>query len=185
VAKLVSKGKIVLGVWYLVLWGICSYALFEWFYPHTDYMAMPQIPLTVEASLMLFLATGLPLLLYLRKHEPKAKATSIFLVATILLSVFIGLNASVSVVTKARIQWYMDDLQNQGFNVNYQPSYPYGQWHADQVYSYSNLTSIARSINCTTIYVDGGTPRNYIFFMPNEIVIVAAVAQKGYYILYV
>jgi hypothetical protein len=91
VAKLVSKGKIVLGVWYLVLWGICSYALFEWFYPHTDYMAMPQIPLTVEASLMLFLATGLPLLLYLRKHEPKAKATSIFLVATILLSVFLGL----------------------------------------------------------------------------------------------
>jgi hypothetical protein len=103
----------------------------------------------------------------------------IFITATIFLTVYLAPLVSVSAENKARVQWYIDDLESQGFNVEYSPIYPYGHWHVDYVYSYSNFTEIAKELDFETIYVHGGVPSFFQFFVPPYIDIVGT--GKGYY----
>jgi len=73
-------------IWYFVLWGVCTWAIFELFYPHTDY-GNPGVMYYFAAgfSLLLLVATGVPLFLYVRKRKIGRKSMLILLGATVLL----------------------------------------------------------------------------------------------------
>jgi hypothetical protein len=168
-------------IWYFVLWGVCTWAIFELFYPHTDY-GNPGVMYYFAAgfSLLLLGATGVPMFLYVRKREISRHAIRVLLAATVLLVVVLAPNAYFSAVNKSRAQWYISDLESQGFNVEYSPTYPYGHWSVNYVDSYSELTSVARDINCSTVYVYGGVPTYFVFFV-HHVEIVAAKEGVGYY----
>jgi hypothetical protein len=168
-------------IWYLVLWGVCAWAIFELFYPHTDYgNSGVMYYFAAGFSLLLLGATGVPLFLYVKKREVSRQAMRVMLAATVLLAVVLAPNAYVSAVNKSMTQWYVSDLQNQGFNVEYSPSYPYGHWGVNYVDSYAELTSVARDINCSTVHVYGGVPTYFVFFV-HPVEIVAANVGVGYY----
>jgi len=125
------------------------------------------------------------LFLYLRKNEIRLNGKRTLLIITVLFASFLIFSATVSTINKSRVQWYIEDLKNQGFDVVYEPHYPYGHWGPTYVDTYSNLTSTARAINSSIIYVNGGVPSNFVFFVPSRIEIVAATVGVGYYIFIV
>lgn len=57
-------------------------------------------------------------------------------------------------------------------------------WHVNRVNSYADVASTARSINATPIYVYGGAPMSFMFFMPGEVEISFWTETGGYYICY-
>jgi hypothetical protein len=182
---LILNIKRFFAVWYLVLWGICTYAIFEYYYPHQTY-GVPQILYVAAAfsSFLLLAVTGGPLYFYLKRRQLRKidpfLFTALFLVATVFLASSLAQLASVSAMNKSKAQWYIDDLKKQGFNVEYSSHYPYGHWHVEYVSSYSNFTTIAREINCEKVRVCAGVPSYFLFYVPSEIELVAA--GKGYYI---
>ena len=174
--------KILFIIWYFIIWSVCTWALYEFFYPHTDYGAPVWGQLVGVCSFGLLLVTGVPVFLYLRKHV--FGVAIMLIVMTLLLTGFLCLNVYASVENKSRVQWYINDLQQQGFNVQYAAQYPYGHWHVNRVNSYADVASTARSINATTIYVYGGAPMSFMFFMSGEVEISFWTETGGYYICY-
>jgi hypothetical protein len=75
-------------------------------------------------------------------------------------------NVLASAERRAKVQWYVNDLQSQGFTVVDAGQYYYRHGGgATQLTSYAEVAATAKSINCSTIYFRSGTPWNFIFFM--------------------
>ncbi|MEJ2281393.1 MAG: hypothetical protein P8X97_05720 [Candidatus Bathyarchaeota archaeon] len=182
--KWILSKKGAFALWYLGLWGVCSWVFFEYFYPHQNY-GVPGLfyLLALISSIILLGATGYPLYLYFKRKKLHQNTiilfTVIFLLATIFLAINLAPLVSVSAKNKARVQWYINDLESQGFNVKYSSIYPYGHWHVDYIYSYSNFTAVAKELCFETIYVHAGVPSFFQFFVPPYIDIVGT--GKGYY----
>jgi hypothetical protein len=162
--------KTAIAICYLILVGVAVYALSEWGYPSSNYSPGPRGPISQLLSLGLILGTGIPMLLYLWKRKPSQKSvkiiTAIFLTSTILLVVLLTPNALASAERRAKVQWYVNDLQSQGFTVVDAGQYYYRHGGgATQLTSYAEVAATAKSINCSTIYFRSGTPWNFIFFM--------------------
>ena len=162
--------KAAFAICYLILIGITVYALLEWGYPRSNYSPGPLGPITQLLSLGLILGTGIPMLLYLWKRSPSQKSVkviiAIFLTSTILLVVLLTPNALASAERRAKVQWYVNDLQSQGLIVVDAGQYYYRHGGgATQLASYAEVATTAKSINCSTIYFRSGTPWNFIFFM--------------------
>ena len=119
--------------------------------------------------------------MYFRKNElhktGTVALTVVFLASTIFLANSLVQPAIISAANKSKVQWYIDDLESQGFNVKYRPSYG-GKVFATQVDSYSEIISKAREFNAT-VWVLGGVPTFFMFFVPSYIVI--QVSGNGTY----
>jgi hypothetical protein len=167
-------------IWYLVLWGTCTWALFEFFYDNGGY-DIPN-PLSIFLPLgfsgLLLAITGGQLFFLLRHKEIRKKGAllflAVFLTATVLLVSYLAPFANASAANKATIQWYINDLKSQGFNVQYVPHYAYSRAMSPiHVVSYSNFTSLAKDINCSDVYVYGGAQPYFLFFVPRKIEFIA------------
>ena len=177
--------KVIFMVWFFSLWGTVTYALFECFgYQGTYYMGpslfLPLIWMAI--SFMLLLGIGVPLFLYFRKRELRRTGTVILTVVLLASTIFLANSlvqpAIISAANKSKVQWYIDDLKSQGFNVEYLPSYG-GKVFATQVNSYSEIIGIASEFNATAkIY--GGVPNYFIFFVPSNIIIQGTDGNRTY-----
>ncbi len=181
--------KAAFAVWYLALIFVAVDALLEFGYPRTSYMPGPLGPLTELFSVVLILGTGIPLLLYFWKRNPRrtsgAVLVAIFLASTVLLVGFLAPDVQVSAERRAEMQWYMDDLRSEGFTVVDAGQYSYHHGGGPQrLFTYAEVVSTAKSINCTTIYLHPGTPTNFLFFMGDEIQIIFWTQQAGEYMFY-
>jgi hypothetical protein len=140
----------------------------------------------VFCSFSLLAVTGGPLFYGFRKRNIQVKQKKallvVFLVASISLCAIMVPLLHSSAVNKARTQMYITELENQGFNVEYGEHYPYGHWHVEYVDSFSSLIKIAKDNECETVFVHGGVPSYFLFFVPPYIQIVAAQTGQGYYI---
>jgi hypothetical protein len=180
--------KAALAIWYLVLIAVGVMTLLEFGYPRSNYMPGPRGPLSVLFSLILVLGTGIPLFLYLKRSSNRRGATiliAIFLTSTIILGVFLAPEIQASAERRAKVQWYVDDLRSQGFDVvdAHQYAYRHGGG-AERLDSYAEVISTAKSINCTTIRVHCGTPWNFIFFMSDGLQITFSVPQVSIQYIY-
>jgi hypothetical protein len=172
-----NRRKVLFVVWFFALWGIVAYALFERFgYPRNLYGFGPAFRglFWVAITFSLLVATGGPLYLYFTKRKLRKTGTVIltmvFLASTIFLAASLVQPAIVSTANKSKVQWYMDDLKSQGFNVEYLPSYG-GKVFAIDVDSYPEAISLAKEFNTSTIWVYGGVPTYFMFFVPSNIII--------------
>ena len=172
-----NRRKVIFVVWFFALWGTVTYALFERFgYARSTYGFGPGLLflLWTTISFSLLVATGGPLYLYFRKRESHTTGivvlTVVFLASTIFLANSLVQPAIVSAVNKSKVQWYVDDLESQGFNVEYLPSYG-GKVFAIDVDSYPEAISLAKEFNTSTIWVLGGVPTYFMFFVPSNIII--------------
>jgi hypothetical protein len=167
-----NRRKVLFVVWFFALWGIVAYALFERFgYSRNLYGFGPAF---WGLFWVLLVATGGPLYLYFTKRKLRKTGTVIltmvFLASTIFLAANLVQPAIVSATNKSKVQWYIDDLKSQGFNVEYQPNFG-GKVFAVDVDSYAEVISIAREFNTSTIWVLGGVPTYFMFFVPSNIII--------------
>jgi hypothetical protein len=140
-------------------------------------------------SVLLVLCTGIPMLLYLWKRNPSrtgaAILVAIFLASTVLLAGYLAPDAAVSAEMRAKVQWYTNDLRAQGFVVVDAGQYEYHHGgNGQRLFTYAEVVSTAKSINCTTIYLHPGTPTNFMFFMGDEIQIIFWTQQAGEYMFY-
>ena len=181
--------RVAFAVWYFVLIAVAVDALLEFGYPRSNYSPGPMGPITEQLSMILILGTGIPLFLYLWKRSPRRTGSiiliAIFLTSTVLLVGFLAPNAEVSAERRAKVQWYADNLRSQGFNVVDGGQYAYHHGGgAEQVHSFAEVISTARSINCTTIYLHCGTPWNFIFFMSDGLQMTFWTPQSSVEYLY-
>jgi hypothetical protein len=165
--------KTLFGIWYLGLIIVVIDALLEWGYPRSTYYPGPWQPITQELSLLLILATGIPIVLYLWKRTPGRKLLIALLATTIILVTILTPNVMVSSERRALAQWYIDDLRSQGFNIVDAGSdyYRHGGG-ATRIENYSDVAPTAKAINCTSIQIRCGTPTNYLFFMGDSLQLV-------------
>lgn len=135
-------------------------------------------------SLLLLAVTGIPLFRYLRKrefHKKSARALiAVFLVATILTVGFLASPVTMSMKYKSKMQWYIDDLKSQGFNVEYRgaTSLVGMRGGKESVSSYSEFVQTAKDIDSSVVWFYGGTPEYFVFFVDNSFEIIAH--QEGY-----
>jgi hypothetical protein len=181
--------KAAFAVWYIALIAVAVDALLEFGYPRTSSMPEPLQSLTQLLSVVLILGTGIPLLLYLWKRNSSrtgaAILVAIFLASTVLLAGYLAPDAAVSAEMRAKVQWYTNDLRAQGFVVVDAGQYEYHHGgNGQRLFTYAEVVSTAKSINCTTIYLHPGTPTNFIFFMGDEIQIIFWTQQAGEYMFY-
>lgn len=181
--------KAAIAICYLLIIGIAVDALLEWGYPRSNYSPGPWGPITQLLSLVLILGTGIPMLFYLWKKSPSRRSlimlTAIFLTSTILLIAFLAPNVIASAEKRAKVQWYIDDLRSQGFNVvdAHQYAYHHGGG-ATRIDSYSEYKNIAKNVSSQTIYVHCGTPTNFIFFMSDGLQLTFIHTQNSTEYLY-
>ena len=133
--------------------------------------------------MILFLATIIPMFLYHRKHS--LGIAIILIAATVLMAGFLSPSVYTSIQNKSHMQTIVADLQRKGFTVVYSAQYPYGHWSETILNSYAQVITTAHNLNCSTIYIHGGTPDWFVFFFPSEIVITFFVYNEGYYMYYV
>ncbi|MCW4000610.1 MAG: hypothetical protein NWE93_10255 [Candidatus Bathyarchaeota archaeon] len=158
--------KIMAGIWYLALIIVVVDALLEWGYPHSDYYPGPWQPITQLLALLLVLATGIPIMLYLWKKTPSRKLFFALLASTLIMVTVLTPHAMASVERRARAQWYIDDLKSQGLNIVDAGSNHYRHGGgATRIENYSDVTPTAKAINCSRIQVRCGTPTSFLFFM--------------------
>ena len=175
--------KAIIALWYLALIFIAVDALLEWGYPRSTYYPGPWQPITQQLSLILVLATGIPMLLFLWRKTPGRKLLLTLMVATIITVAILAPNAIVSADRRAKAQWYINDLQSEGFTVidagsNY---YRHGGG-ATRLDNYSDVAPTARAINCSGIQVRCGTPTGFLFYMGDGLQLVFTAPQpKGSY----
>jgi hypothetical protein len=133
-------------------------------------------------SFSLLVVTGGPLYLYFRKRELHTTGTVIltvvFIASTITRAYSLVQPALISAGNKSKVQWYVNDLESQGFNVEYLPSYG-GKVFATFVDSYAEIISKAKEFNASTVRVYGGVPTFFMFFVPSYIMI--QVSGNGIY----
>ena len=181
--------KVALAAWYIALIAVTVDAFLEFGYQRTQSMPEALGPLTQLFSVILILGTGIPLLLYLWKRNPSRTGApiliAIFLASTVLLVGFLAPDVRASAEMRAKMQWYTNDLQSQGFTVVDAGQYSYHHGGGGQrLFTYADVVSTAKSINCTTIYLHPGTPTNFMFFMGDEIQIIFWTQQAGEYMFY-
>ena len=90
------------------------------------------------------LVAAISIILYQRRR--KFSILTIFAVLIILTAILTGLLVSpayASFQNKAKIQWYVNDLQEQGFNVAYYQRAPYEGVATNHLDSYSAVASTA------------------------------------------
>jgi hypothetical protein len=176
------KKKLFL-IWYFILLAVCGWALYEFFYPNI--MVSLGSVLLLGAAFAVTLVAAITIVLYQRRR--KFSIRTIFAVLIILAAILTGLLASPAyacVQNKAKTQWYINDLQTQGFNVVYHTRVPYEGAATNHLDSYSAVASTAGSINATSISVIGGAPLWFVFFVPSGIEITFGTQDSGYYSYY-
>ena len=120
---------------------------------------------------LLVVGGGLVLFSSFRKSRFRWKVAIFLLVAvTFVLTSNMALGAVASAEDKAKVQWYIDDLKSQGFEVIVYAKYPSMGRYANitRVDSYSNFTVIAKDLNCTSVYVYTGKPTYFMFFFSSN-----------------
>lgn len=179
-----NKKPLFFGSWYVVLWVVCTWTLFEYFYPQSNYSASLSTILYLVAagfSLLLLATTGIPLFLFVRKREIREKEALVFLgvffIASVLLVSYLVPLANVSGEYKSRRQWYIDDLERHGFDVEYSPDSCIVK-SSEYIGSYSEIIRIAREINSSTIYFHGKVPTYFLFFV--EPLVTLHVSSEGH-----
>lgn len=173
------KKKIFL-IWYFILLAVCGWALYEFFHPNI--MVNLSSILLLGGAFAITLVTAISISLYQRRR--KFRILTILAVLIILTAILTGLlvyPAYASFQNKAKIQWYVNDLQEQGFNVEYYQRTPYEGVATNRLDAYSAVASTARSINATSIRVIGGAPLWFVFFMPSGIEVAFGTENAGYY----
>jgi hypothetical protein len=174
-----SKGKVKVAVWYMILWLIFSYAVYEYFSGWRPYAGYSALPLTIVVSLATLFVTGIPLFYSLKSYEVRFYGMFAFMFVTVLMGTFLGLSAYVTVTNKTNIQTFINNLNNEGFNAQYVPYYFAPQGNV-QYPDYGTLLNIAKSNNVTAVYVHGGAPLSFIFFVPSRIEIEVTANNVNY-----
>ena len=180
-----NKKAVFFTVWYFVLWGICTWAILEYFFPHSNYSNETAYTLETGLSIVLLLATGGLLLFYIRKRESRVKSalTVVLLASTVLLAVFLTPNATASAENKSKIQLYIEDLESQGFNVEYSAYEPFHKFGGHiMLPSYEDLTDTARVIEASLFHIHGGGPTYFMFFFDSGVKIWMYGEGYGYYL---
>ncbi len=181
--------KAAIAICYLIIIGVAMVALLEWGYPRSSNSPDTWGPITQLLSLGLILGTGIPMLLYLWKRSPSQKSvkilTAVFLTSIILLVVLLTPNALASAERRTKVQWYIDDLRSQGFNVVDAHQYAYHRGGGGKtIASYLEYVNTAKILNSTTINVHCGTPTNFIFFMSDGLQLTFTQKQNSTQYLY-
>ena len=187
-----TKRSVAFVAWFLVLWLVFNWALYELCFPRSvyaggSYGSEPFVHLLgMSFGNVLVVGGGLALFLYFRNRRIRWNGTLTLMVilgiTTILLSSSMALGAIASVENKAKLQWYIDDLRSQGFEVTNYVRYPYNHGLCHSVYSYSNFTSIARDLNCTYVLVCSGTPSSFMFFFSSNTALF--INEHGQYLFF-
>ena len=168
------------------LWILCSWAIYERMLPHYDVYQEREVMSTISLgfSFLLLAVTGVPSFLFLRKRDVGTKGKIlIFVIVMIIASFLIPLSYS-SYINKMRVQEYIEDLENLGFNVKYIDHFVYGRFAVPiWVDTYYNFTDIAKNLSASLITISAGVPYYFIFFFPRTIEMICAVPYNGYYIL--
>jgi hypothetical protein len=184
-----QKSNLYFFFWFLALWGITSWAFFELTFPRLSFITfygVPLIPLTIvilTSIVILFVGAGV--FRHFREKELTRRGTQVFVaafaVATLVFIIVAAPYVVISSNNRARVQWYIDDLRSQCFDVEYSAQYPYNRGDVSHVFSYENLTSIAKDLNCSWVGVYGGAPYYFIFFFPSTTDFL--INQNGQYLL--
>lgn len=185
--RLTLNRKDLFYVWFLVLWGVFSWALVELTFPRMSYMPnVFPVFVAIFVSVLVLIVMGRVLYSYFGKNELGKRSTrvfaTVFLIATFTLIVVFAPYVITSLNNKARVQWYIDDLKSQGFTVEYHAQYPYNRGPVSHVYSYENFTSLAKELNCTWVGVYGGAPSFFVFFFPSATNFL--INEHGQYLLF-
>jgi hypothetical protein len=178
--------KVAFAVWFFVLWGVCFEAFLE-FYRSTSTHAGSGITVLVGMGysfLLLFLG-GTPLLVYFAKNRVRRKEgivlLMIFVAATISLAYYLAPFAQASTVNKARVRWYIDDLESEGFNVGYSSCILYVRGASNtMVESYDEIIEIARDSDAEGVTVHGGGEFYFLFFYDPGVEVSALAQGNGY-----
>jgi hypothetical protein len=173
-------------VWFSVLGGTFSWALVEYTFPRSSYMPNPFPSfMAIGFSAISFGGIGWLLYSYLKEGEIRKKETILlfagFLTVTFLLTSWLAPSAIVSASNMSNVQWCIEDLESQGFRVEYHAQYPYNRGPVSHVESYSDFTSLAKDLNCTYVLVYGGAPMFFMFDFPSNTVFL--VNEHGQYLL--
>lgn len=164
--KLQIDSKAIFIIWFFVLWIVTNWALLEFTFPRNSYMPFMLPSLLV---LLFSISSFLAAIFYFRRNIiHKRSLLAVFATVTVILTIWLTPNIPVAMTNKSKVQWYIDDLRKQGFEVIYGTQYPYNRGQVTNVYSYSNFTSIAKELNCTYVLVYGGAPLEFVFFFPSE-----------------
>jgi hypothetical protein len=171
-------------VWFLVLWGVLSWLLYEAAFPRSSYspFVLPGLLVFVfSVSLLIYIGKELYSFLSPKEFGKKDNLVflSVFLVATLLFVIFTTPSVIMSFNNKAIVQWYIDDLKSQGFTVDYFAQYPYNRGRVEHPSSYEDFTSLAEELNCTWVGVYGGAPNYFLFFFPSSTCFL--INQNGQY----
>lgn len=164
------RTKAIFFIWYFVLWGVISWAIFEFLYPLSL--------IAVFLSVLLLAVTGVPLFRYLRRNESHKKRaiklSAFFPAATIVTVSFLAPPALVSAKYKSTMQWYINDLKSQGFNVKYVGSTSIITRYVphEAASSYSEFILLARNNSIHGLWFYGEKPEYFIFFVSGSAEIV-------------
>jgi hypothetical protein len=170
-----NKRAIAFIIWTLALWILFNWALYELCFPTSTY-AGGGYGMGVAWHLQWIIFWNLPVLggfglFFSFRKRLRWKGTLLLLViVTFALTSWMTLGAVASAENKAKVQWYIDDLKSQGFDVEVYVKHPSMGRAATitGVYSYSNFSAIAKDLNCTSLYVYTGTPISFAFFFSSN-----------------
>ena len=170
-------------IWFFILWTLATWALYELTFDRSSAYPNP-IPemIAIGISFAHLAVIGNHLHSNLTKNETHRKEKALLIIATIVLFSLLAPSAIASATNKAKVQWYISDLESQGFNVICYDRYPYNRGPVTNVELYENFTSIAKELNCTYILVYPGVPNYFMFFFPS--VLAFLINEHGQYLLF-
>ena len=166
-----------------------NWALYELCFPTSTYagggygMGVASHLQGIFFGNLLFLV-GLGLFFPFRKRLRWKGTLLLLVIVTFALTSWMTLGAAASAENKAEVQWYIDDLKSQGFDVEVYVKHPSMGRAATiiGVCSYSNFTAIAKDLNCTSVFVYTGTPISFTFFFSSNTWIM--IMEHGLYCFY-
>lgn len=170
--------------WLFILWALATWTLYELtFWRSSAYPnPIPQM-LAIGSSIAVLAIIGAQLHSNLTKNETHRKEKSLLIIATFVLFSLLTSSAVVSAVNKAKVQWYIDDLESQGFDVYCYDRYPYNRGAVSHVDSYENFTSLAKDLNCTYVLIYPGAPNYFLFVFPSDTAFL--INELGQYLLFI
>jgi hypothetical protein len=170
-----NKRTIAFIIWILAVWILFNWAMYELCFPTSSYaggsyeMGDAWHMQCIWFWNLLF-AGGLVLFRFLRKTLRWKGTLLLLVIITFALTSWMILGAVASTENKAKVQWYIDDLKSQGFDVKVCVKHSSIGRIATitRVDSYSNFTAIAKDLNCRSVYVYIGTPTSFTFFFSSD-----------------
>jgi len=185
-----NKKILFIIIWYFILWGVTSWTLFEYLYPHSGWSTRhgntPGVFFVIfSISFLLLLTTGGPLIYFIRKKEIHKKEMvsilSFLLIGSIILTIQLVPQSYVCAEQKSNLNWYIEDLKSQGFEVYYTPVSFSGMINPN-TNSYSEFVQSSKGINASAVTIYGGGQSYFIFFLNSRVSILANVGEGKYFL---